>query len=43
MAFTLTPLPFIGITPSGGMRIYTYESGTTTPATAYADADGLTG
>ena len=42
MAFTLTPLPFIGITPAGGMRIYTYESGTTTSATTYADAAGAT-
>lgn len=42
MPYTLTPVPFIGITPSGGMRIYTYDSGTTTPATAYADAAGAT-
>ena len=38
--YTLVPLPRLGILPEGGMLIYTYAAGGTTPAVTYTDSIG---
>ena len=39
--YTLVPLPRLGITPEGGMLIFTYAAGGSTPAPTYQDSNGF--